>query len=76
VFVKILVFLLILILGAMTGFLYQDRNQKERQIQGMQQETSRLRKKITHLEKRLEQKQSEIAELKIQAVIKDSGGEP
>ena len=64
-FIKGFLFLLLLIVGAAAGFLYHSNKQ-------MTGELARLRRETSHLRSELKKKEAEIAELKIQAVIKDS----
>ncbi len=64
-FVKTFLFLLLLIVGTAAGFLYHSNQQ-------MKGELTKLRKETKYLRSELKKRDAELAELKIQAVIKDS----
>lgn len=69
---KILFFLIILILSGTSIFLLHTNRKLERELHILRRDSSALNSKIKELQTQLHQKDTELAELKIQAVIKDS----
>jgi len=71
--VKIFFFLIILLLGAATWFLSQQNRKMEGELITLRKEKSELQTRIRDLQSEIKQKDAELAEMKIQAVIKDAG---
>lgn len=71
-FVKTFLFLLVLIIGSAAGYLYHSNRQLKTNVRDMQKETSSLKTEVKKLKSEIQKKDNELAELKIQAVIKDS----
>lgn len=65
-------FLIILILSVTSIFLLHTNRQMERELKALRRENAALNSKIKELQSQVNQKDMELAELKIQAVIKDS----
>lgn len=65
-------FLIILLLSVTSIFLLHINRQKERELSALRRETFTMHSKIKDLQSQVNRKDTELAELKIQAVIKDS----
>ena len=71
-FTKTLLFILLLAAGTAAGFLYQSNKEIKMESQKLQSEVNRLKSRLDNVREEMRQKEEELAELKIQAVIKDS----
>lgn len=72
---KIFLFLLILLLGAAVWFLIQQNKKMEEDLINLRKGKSQLQTRIHDLQSEIKQKDAELAEMKIQAVIKDAVGQ-
>jgi len=70
---KTFLFFLILALGAASWFLYQQNKKMKGELKTVRREKSQLDDRVRELQSEIKQKEAELAEMKIQAVIKDAG---
>ena len=71
-FVKTFLFLLLLLVGTSAGFFYHSNTQTKGEMERLRIEMNRLQQETHKLRAQIKDKDAELAELKIQAVIKDS----